>query len=281
MRRATAGLVTGAAAAALLTTGAASSGASASPENLRAIGLTAQGELIRFDTGAPRDARAAQRVTGLQLDTRLVGIDYRIQDGRLYGVGEAGGIYRLTARGAATQVSQLTVPLDGTAFGVDFNPAADRLRIVSDTGQNLRHDINPGGTTIADTTLSYPPATAAATGVSAAAYTNNDLGASTATTLFDVDTVLDQVAVQAPANSGQLSVTGKLGLDAVGRAGLDVYSARDESGTAVSNRAFATLKAAGGRYRLYSVSLLTGEATRLGAFPARTAVTDVAVRINQ
>lgn len=27
--------------------------------------------------------------------------------------------------------------LEGTLFGVDFNPAVDRLRIISDTGQNL------------------------------------------------------------------------------------------------------------------------------------------------
>jgi hypothetical protein len=34
-------------------------------------------------------------------------------------------------------VSQLTVGLMGNAFGVDFNPAANRLRVVSDLGQNL------------------------------------------------------------------------------------------------------------------------------------------------
>ena len=45
-------------------------------------------------------------------------------------------------------MSQLTIPLDGTVFGVDFNPAADRLRIISDTGQNLRHNVNAGGVTL-------------------------------------------------------------------------------------------------------------------------------------
>jgi hypothetical protein len=34
---------------------------------------------------------------------------------------------------SATMVSQLTLPLTGMFFGVDFNPAADRLRVVSDT----------------------------------------------------------------------------------------------------------------------------------------------------
>jgi hypothetical protein len=31
------------------------------------------------------------------------------------------------------------------SFGVDFNPAADRLRIISDAGQNLAHNVNAGG----------------------------------------------------------------------------------------------------------------------------------------
>ena len=55
-----------------------------------------------------------------------------------------------------------------------------------------------------------------------AAYTNNDLATDTATTLFDLDTTLDQVALQAPANAGTLSATGKLGVDAGGDAGFDI-----------------------------------------------------------
>ena len=65
----------------------------------------------------------------------------------------------------------LSVALTGTNFGVDFNPAADRLRVISDTGQNLRHDLTAGTTTVDG--LTYPPATTPATGVTGAAYTNN------------------------------------------------------------------------------------------------------------
>ena len=70
-------------------------------------------------------------MTGLQTpDTALVGIDFRVQDGQLYGVGNGGGVYRINPRtGAAAFVNALTVPLAGTVFGVDFNPAADRLRM--------------------------------------------------------------------------------------------------------------------------------------------------------
>jgi Domain of unknown function (DUF4394) len=219
-------------------------------------------------------------VTGLGVDSELVGIDYRIQDGELYGVGDAGGVYQLTPRGVATQVSQLTVALDGTSFGVDFNPAADRLRIISDTGQNLRHDLNPAGTTTADTTLTYPPAVTPATGVAGAAYTNNDLDASSATSLFDIDTALDQVALQSPANSGQLAATGKLGVDTGAEVGFDIYSTLNDVGSTQTNRAFATL-VVDGATALYRVSLLTGRATSIGTFDEGVQVTDLAIRVNQ
>jgi hypothetical protein len=45
-------------------------------------------------------------------------------------------------------------------------------------------------------------------GVTAAAYTNNDLNGDTATTLFDIDPINDQVAIQAPPNNGTLNPTG-------------------------------------------------------------------------
>ena len=139
----------------------------------------------RLRARQPGKPVAYGKITGLTGDTMLVGIDFRVQDKALYGVGDEGGVYTLSAKAKATKVSQLTVALSGTKFGVDFNPAADRLRVVSDNGQNLRHDVNPGGATIVDGTLTYPPATTPASGVSGAAYTNNDLDAATATTLFD------------------------------------------------------------------------------------------------
>jgi hypothetical protein len=274
-----AGAVT--AAAALLPGVSASSAApSAGKDGLRAVGLTAEGELVRFRTADPSRTSEPSPVTGLGLDARLIGIDYRVQNGALYGVGDAGGIYELTPRGAATQVSQLSVPLEGENFGVDFNPAADRLRIVSDTGQNLRHDVNAAGTTVVDSPLTYPPTTTAATGVAGAAYTNNDLDVSTATSLFDIDTALDQVALQSPANSGQLSATGKLGVDGGPDVGFDVYSTLDDAGATRSNRAFATISVEDVS-SLYRVSLLTGKAAVVGTFDEGTDVIDLAIRLNQ
>lgn len=249
----------------------------APPRGLRAVALTADGELVAFRTGRAAQADDPVRVRGLVPDTRLIGIDRRVQDGRLYGVGNLGGVYRVTLDGRATRVDTLdTLPL-GAAFAVDFNPAADRLRIVSASGQNLRHDLTEAQTpTVTDTPLTYAPEPARARGVTAGAYTNNDLVAETGTILFDLDTALDQLVVQSPANAGLLSVVGSLGVDAVGDAGLDIVSTTGKDGATRTNRAFAVLQV-DGRTRLYGVSLLTGRTTRLGTFPAGERLVDLAV----
>ena len=114
--------------------------------DLRVIGLTDEGRLVSFKARSPKRTRDIGAVTGLSgSDTALVGIDFRVQDGKLYGVGNGGGVYTIDPTTAqATFVNALSVPLSGKSFGVDFNPAADRLRIVSDTGQNLAHNVTPG-----------------------------------------------------------------------------------------------------------------------------------------
>jgi len=200
---------------------------------------------------------------------------------RLYGVGDKGGIYTLNTMNAkATKTSQLTVALSGTAFGVDFTPAANRLRAISDTGQNLRHNIDDPAaprTTTVDGTLTdptIPPSTAV--GVTGAAYTNNDLSAATATTLFDLDTMSDRISLQSPANAGTLAPTGSLGVDARLDAGFDIHYS-PATGT---NHGFAAI-GSGGTYRLYGVDVLAGKATDMGAFPKKHQVTDLALPVDQ
>ena len=254
-----------------------------SRNDLRVIGLTDEGQLVSFRARSPERTRQIGYTTGFTgTDTALVGIDFRVQDGKLYGVGNGGGVYTIDPTTAeATFVNALTVALVGTTFGVDFNPAADRLRIISDAGQNLAHNVNDGGVTAANATLTYtaPPAMAVpALGVTAAAYTNNDLNQpSTGTTLFDLDTTLDQVAIQSPPGNGILVATGKLGVDAVAASGFDIYSLLDD-GVTVANFPFATL-AVNGEYRFYSVNVTTGQAISLGRFDE--AVVDIAIPLGQ
>ncbi|MGW4745307.1 DUF4394 domain-containing protein [Streptomyces sp. NPDC004290] len=248
---------------------------------LSAVGLTRDQRLVQFDVNRPSRTWSLGKVSGLSGDTKLVGIDFRVQNEKLYGVGNRGGVYTLnTTNARAMKVSQLTVALSGTTFGVDFNPAANRLRVISNTGQNLRHNIDDAAaprTTTVDgmlTNPTTPPSTAM--GVTGAAYTNNDLNTATATTLFDLDTMADRISLQSPANAGTLAPTGNLGVNADLDAGFDIYF----DATAGMNHGFAAI-GTGGAYRLYSVNLLAGKATDKGAFPRNYQVTDLALPIGQ
>jgi len=254
-----------------------------SGRSLAVVGLTPDQKLFCFSSRDPQDTRNIGRVSGLSGDTKLIGIDFRAANRKLYGVGEAGGLYTVNERnGQATKVDELDFIPSGTYFGVDINPAADAVRIVSDTGQNLRHAF-ASGTTFTDGILTYPATATApaktATGVAGAAYTNNDADPNTSTTLFDIDTDLDQVVIQSPANSGLLAATGKLGVDTNAKVGFDIYS-RIKDGTTVSLRAFASLYV-DGRARFYSIHLLTGDAKRIGSFRSDKQAIDIAVPLNQ
>jgi hypothetical protein len=275
-----------ASAAALCAAGAivvGSAGSSAAqPPTLRAFGITDDGKrMATFTTDRPDVLDWVRLIKGLVGDTSLVGIDFRVQDGLMYGVGDQGGVYTIktppqTIDVEVTKVSQLQVALYGTEFGVDFNPAADRLRVISDNGQNLRHDLNTH-TTVEDAVLTTPPSQSPTKGVTAAAYTNNDLNAATNTTLFDIATVADQVVIQSPANDGKLVATGALGIDAGLDAGFDIFS-QLSNGKTVSVSGFASLTPFGGTPTLYHINLFTGETTPVDLFPLN--ITDIAISLN-
>ncbi|MFJ9885423.1 DUF4394 domain-containing protein [Streptomyces sp. NPDC091287] len=253
----------------------------AADDGLAVIGLTTGQRLVEFRTGDPSRPWQLGKVSGLKKDTKLVGIDFRVQNTKLYGVGDKGGIYTLNTRNAkAAKVSQLTVALAGTFFGVDFNPAANRLRVISDTGQNLRHNIDDPAaprTTTVDGPLTNPTTPpSSAKGVTGAAYTNNDLNADTATALFDIDTTNDRVSLQSPANAGSLAPTGNLGVNAGPNAGFDIYFSHRNR----TNHGFAALSV-NGAYRFHDVNILTGRAQSIGSFPKNHQVTDVALPLNQ
>lgn len=119
--------VAGATAVAALAVGTPSASSAATP-SLRAFGISSDGTLMAtFTTDRPQVLDWFRLVTGLSGDTALIGIDFRVQDGLMYGVGNKGGIYTIKTPPATpdvvvTKVSQLSVALYGTNFGVDFNP---------------------------------------------------------------------------------------------------------------------------------------------------------------
>src|SRR4051812_36116129 len=106
---------------------------------------TSGNDIARFDSGATGVVTSVP-ITGLQAGESIVGIDVRPATQGLYGVGSSSRVYTLNPlTGTATQVGAAgAFTLNGTSFAFDFNPTVDRMRVVSNTGQNLR--LNPDGT---------------------------------------------------------------------------------------------------------------------------------------
>jgi len=195
------------------------------------VGLTTDNRITLFDSLTPGAATAPIAITGLGAGESMVGIDRRPQNGPnnglLYGLTISGGTGRVytvsETTGAATLVSTLSVSLTGNTFGVDFNPVPDRLRVVSDLDQNLRINVDTGATLV-DGTLAYAgsdPNAGANPNIVAVAY-NNNFGGATTTTLRDIDSNLDIVAIQNPPNTGTLNTAASLGFNTTDSVGFDV-----------------------------------------------------------
>ncbi|MBC7978869.1 MAG: DUF4394 domain-containing protein [Myxococcales bacterium] len=214
------------------------------------FGLTESGKLLSFNRGTAAKACTSTAMSGIAAGERVVGIDFRPSTGALHALTHANGtgkLYTIDPRtGAASSGVTLSVPLAGTEFGMDFNPTGPvALRIISDTGQNLRVTDVATGATTADSTLN-----GASTAATAAAYTGSVPGA-TATTLYVLDTKLDRLRIQNPPNSGTLVDVGAFGVDLDGSAGFDI-DGRDGVAFVVANVANATTST------LRTVDLTTG-----------------------
>ena len=214
------------------------------PTNPVAYAVNPDKQLLIFDPTAAA-APVAKRITGLQAGESVLGLDFRPVNGQLYALGSNSRLYTLNAAsGVAAFVGTLSTPLVGQHFGVDFNPVVDRLRIVSNTGQNLR--VNPAtGATIMDGPLN--PGTPA---VSAAAYENNFAGTKV-THLYVIDHVTDKFYRQTPPNAGTLVEIGALGVDVEALNGYDI------GGTSDTGFALLTVK---GVTQLYTIDDETGRA---------------------
>ncbi len=224
----------------------------APPATATAIGLGTSNQLIRFSASAPGSVQPPTSITGLVAGETLIGIDVRPSNGLLYSLSDGGRLYTVDpVSGAATLVSTLNVALSGTRFGLDFNPVPDRLRVVSDTGQNLRINVDTGEA-ISDGAINP-----AGPQLSAAAYINS-LDGATSTALFVIDPVSAQLLLQNPPNNGVVSPIGPLGVSPDGLAGFDVLSANGR------DSAVAALRV-GGVAGLYAIDLGSGSAQLIGA----------------
>lgn len=221
-------------------------------EFLVALGRTSTAEnvLVSFESNSPNATSGGLIVTGVA--GTLLDIDYRPATGQLFGLGSTGALYSINAStGVATTVaSGLTdattgnpLALSGGQFAIDFNPTVDRLRILSDTGQNLRVNVTNGVANV-DGTLS-------STGIVGAAYTNSFAGA-TSTTLYDLNYANGRFGlfIQNPPNNGTLvgvgdtgilSLSSLVGFDISGATGTAYVATNTRTGTASNGINLATL----------------------------------------
>jgi hypothetical protein len=176
------------------------------------VAVTESNVLLTFDSEKPGEILSALPVTGLQAGEDVLGLDARPATGQLYALTRT-RLYTIDPNtSAATLVASLVAdPTDATApfaalagadFGIDFNPAVDRLRVVSNAGENLR--INPNnGLVITDTPLAYGASDAnvgKAPSIVEVAYTNNTPGSPTTllgleSQLFSMKTLVDNSVV--------------------------------------------------------------------------------------
>ena len=219
-----------------------------------AYAVDADNNLLIVNPASTTQSPVSKMISGMQSGEKILGIDMRPLNGQLYGLGSTGRLYTFNLSSGAAAVVGTTSPLviSGTAFGFDFNPTVDRIRIVSNTGQNFR--VNPNDGVIAATDLALNPGTPS---ISAAAYTNNFAGA-TSTVLFDIDSNTGRLFKQDPPNNGTLTDVGSLGITVTAANGFDI------GGT--SGTAYAILTS-GASTGIYTINLQTGLATKKADFP--------------
>lgn len=231
--------------------------------------VTASGELLSFNAGQPQKILAKRTITGLREGEQLLGIDYRVAKGQLFGLGRSGQLYRIdAASGAATPVGTPVSLPAGNEFGVDINPTVDRIRVVSDQGFNLR--LHPDTGAVVDGDAGQAPR------IVAAAYTYNKDNEKI-TTNYALDGAGGMLVHQGtkegvtPAvspNSGRLYSVGALGTGPFAQASIDISD--------VSNAAYAGITEAG-RTRWYRIDLASGKATLIGTVGGGEPITGSAI----
>lgn len=219
----------------------------------RLVGLVDGKTLVTIDPATRMVSRPVE-ISGVG---PLVGIDRRPADGMLYGLAADGTIVTIDPQtGRATVKSKLSETLRGTtSITVDFNPVADRLRVMTPDGVSLRVNVDDGKATVdgshkfkeGDANAARPPR------VVAGAYSNSVKG-TTATALYNIDAGSNALLSQAPPNDGILNTIGSLGVTLSGPAAFNIAS---------MNGTNAAWLVTGGN--VYSVDLQTGRATMSGA----------------
>ncbi len=257
----------------------------------KAVAVTASNKMLKFNAGQPEKILKTLVITGLQPGETLLGIDYRVSKDQLYALRSSGRLYTIDEDTAVASAVGMpfAVKLEGTQFGFDFNPTVDRIRVVSNTGQNLR--LHPDTGAVVDSNLAlegvqtdgklaYAPGDVnfgKSPITVGAAYSYNKADTKI-TTNFALDAAAGTLVTQGSRegvvptvspNTGQLFTIGSLGL-AFNNASFDIQ--------ALSDVAFAALNSEGtSASRWVMIDLKTGAAKMLGKVGGGEPVTGIAM----
>ncbi|MDR7129605.1 hypothetical protein J2X69_001950 [Algoriphagus sp. 4150] len=217
--------------------------------------LTADNKILMYDARNLTSPTASMDITGLGSGEMILSIDYRPATGQLYALSSMSRLYHINENsGVATALGaeSFTPATQGANPSLDFNPTVDRIRLVTESGQNLRLHPELGTMVATDGSINggMNPR------IGAVAYTNSFSGA-TSTTLFDIDFEQDKLYKQVPPNDGGLEEVGDLGVDFEGLGDMDINP--DNSVALAVNRK-------DDESRLYTIDLDSGKATWVGTF---------------
>lgn len=237
--------------------------ACASSQAVTLVGLNSQNQLSRIDTMNIGGATNVD-ITGLTAGDRLVGIDTRPKDGKIYGISLSNQVYTINEMtGVASFVAALSAPViqANLGYGIDFNPMADfgtaaSLRLLSSAGDNFAVNASTGVVGNAVNKI--------AAGFTAVGYSNSMLmptAAPASTALYYIDSNTDTLSMAPSAfNTPTITTVGALGVDVLKANGFEVLG---------NGQAYAALNVDAGTSLatgIYSINLGTGAATLIGTY---------------
>ncbi|WP_192349463.1 DUF4394 domain-containing protein [Algoriphagus sp. Y33] len=217
--------------------------------------LTSDNKILMYEAQNLNSPSASMDITGLGSGEMIISIDYRPATGQLYALSSMSRLYHINENsGVATALGSeaFTPATQGANPSLDFNPTVDRIRLVTESGQNLRLHPELGTVVATDGAINggMNPR------IGAVAYSNSFSG-TTSTTLFDIDFEQDKLYKQVPPNDGGLEEVGDLGVDFEGLGDMDINP--DNSVALAINRK-------DDESRLYTIDLDSGKAIWVGTF---------------
>lgn len=246
--------------------------------------VTQSQQLLKVNPKSPAEVLEQKVLIGLADGEQIQGIDYRVAYGVLFAISNKGQLYTInTVTGALSAVGEPLASgiLQTAQYGFDFNPAADRIRVVNELGQNLRLHPETGALAFTDPDLHYAASdrhVGATPAIVAAAYTYNQQDAKM-TTNYAIDKALGTLVTQGSVegsepmispNTGQLFTVGALGISGLQQVSFDISDLNNIAFIAVSTATEAAST-------LYQIDLATGAAHKLGTLANGEALAGIAI----